>query len=196
MGVRRLSTASIKSNNKSSKFSDGQTGTFELIQRTTFSVDTAEVNFNNIPQVYTHLQLRIVATGNYTSATNGYLSMRFNGETGADYTRHDLYVSTSVVGAAAYTGQTVLPIQRLYYNTSGNLTASRMIVDIYDYTSTNKYKTIKAIGGYLLSNDGMISYSSALLAKTAAVSSIKLFEISALKLNKNSTFALYGIRSQ
>lgn len=197
MGVRKLSAASIKTNNKSTKFADGATGTFELISRTTFNSLAMAVEWDNIPQTYTDLQIRIMAQGYYASETNGPLPMYFNGNVGANYTRHDLYgaygYTTALAGA--YTGNGYMNLQRLNFNVAGNNFFSPIIVDIFDYTSTNKYKAYKGIGGLRTDSAAFIIWNSGLYtANTNAITKIKI-DNSNNGFNPNSTLALYGIRS-
>lgn len=197
MGVRKLSTASIKTNNKSTKFADGATGTFELIQRITVTSPTPIVEWDNIPSVYNDLQLRIMAQGNYTSETTSYLTMRFNGVSSANYTRHDLggFYGTSTAQAYAFTGYTGMALQRLYFNTTSSNTFSPIITDIFDYKNTNKNKAFKGIGGFRTDTNGQIVFHTGVLtANTNAITKITL-DNGAYNFNPNSTFALYGIRS-
>ena len=68
-----------------------------------------------------------------------------------------------------------------------------VIIDILDYANTNKFKTVKAIGGYDANGSGWPSVNSAVYRETNAVSSIKFS--SGGSLAQYSQFALYGVKS-
>ena len=146
------------------------------------------ISFSNIPQNYEHLQLRILAQPYYASTSAGNISARFNGDSGANYTRHGIYADGST-GAYGYTGYTSASIDRFYYAPSGNI-FSAAIVDILNYTDTNKYKTVRTIGGHNNGSTGDIRPNSSLWLSTAAINSIAFSDT----LNQYSTIALYGIK--
>lgn len=68
-------------------------------------------------------------------------------------------------------------------------------MDILDYTSTNKNKTMRTLQGMDSNGGGTISLHSGLYyGTTNAVTSIKLYAASGGNLNQYSHFALYGIK--
>jgi hypothetical protein len=67
------------------------------------------------------------------------------------------------------------------------------VIDLLDYTNTNKYKTKRAISGLDVNGSGGgIDIDSSLWMNTNAVTSIKLFP-DVGSLVQYSTFALYGV---
>lgn len=162
------------------------TNFYSIATATVTSGGQATITFSSIPQTYTHLQLRGMNLSNTT--TNGILT-QFNGDTGTNYTEHDLRGSGAAVNAYAYTAQT---------GSGSGLTGSTTypavsVLDIFDYTSTNKYKTIRALYGFDSNNTagGFVFLSSGLWLNTSAINSITL---SGATFQQYSSFALYGIK--
>ena len=204
MSVRKLSTASILSPSyKNSKFWDGETfpGYFESIQTVIVpSGGSANVTFSNIPQNYSHLQLRIMARASNAVNLNG-MKINFNGDTNSNYAFHLVYGNGSNTGSEGYGSQT--------YGFMGNIAGASQntgvfaisVIDILDYTNTNKFKTVRALTGDENNNAttyGYISLSSSLWLSSSAITSLTLDQESSSSTTnfvEFSHFALYGIRS-
>jgi hypothetical protein len=73
-------------------------------------------------------------------------------------------------------------------------TFGAMVMDILDYQNTNKYKTVRTLGGFDADSVGRILFDSSLWQSTSAVTSVTIF-MAADNLDQYSQFALYGIRS-
>ena len=103
---------------------------------------TNNITFNDIPQTYKHLQLRAIAQSE-KSASIDYMSMRINGDTGANYTVHLIYGSGS---SASYsygaTGNAYYDMSEFPASSSTSVYGA-LVLDILDYGNTNKYKTIR-----------------------------------------------------
>jgi hypothetical protein len=153
---------------------------------------TGEFVFTSIPQTYTHLQLRILARGT-TSATTDYSYVRFNSDVGTNYAGHGLFGDGSSVTANS-NGNTSYSLTGIVSAaTAGANMYGTIIVDILDYTNTNKYKTIRALSGTDQNGSGQVRLESGLWMSTAAISSIYVGGY----LNvfaAGSTAALYGIK--
>lgn len=166
------------------------TSSYESIQSYTGSASST--SFNSIPSTYKHLQLRI----NYIEPNGGQsLTMRFNGDTGSNYVYHALEGTSSSVYAYGYTGQNAMTI--FSNNISGTvLTYSNVIiVDIQDYESTSKYKTVRVFAGAdKNAAGGSVQLLSNLWLSTAAINSITLRDPSSLSWSSTTQFALYGIK--
>lgn len=193
MSVRKFSTASILSPAyKNSKIWDGETfpGYFESIQTVIVpSSGQASVTFSNIPNTYTHLQLRCLYQVNGTDTD---FSLRFNTDSGSNYTKHQLYGTGSTTGASASTSQTSIAGGVSQSTTSY---FSSAIIDILDYTNTNKYTTVRTLTGSDANGSGSVYLRSGLWLNTAAITSIIIIPTSgATIINQYSHFALYGIR--
>jgi hypothetical protein len=139
------------------------------------------VTFSSIPQTYTHLQL-------ICSNNSGNSNIQFNGDTGTNYSRHYLYGNGSTATSGANTSTTSMGIID-YTGTADIFTAN--IVDILDYTNTNKNKTVRVLSGVDTNGAGAVLLYSGLWRSTAAISTITITGGTAAQY---STFQLYGIR--
>ena len=148
------------------------------------------ITFSSIPQTFTHLQLRIFAQPYFASVTNGPLALRFNSDSGANYTRHAVAGDGASAFSYGTTGNSAAFIDRFRFAPSGSV-FTPAVVDILDYTNTSKNTTVRSIGGYDNNGDGDIRFCSSLWLNTAAISLITIVET----LNQNSRIDLYGITS-
>lgn len=134
---------------------------------------SVDMSFTNIPQTFTHLQLRVFARSSYAGSTD-FLYMRFgsNGSSvdfGSNYNSHKLIGDGSAT-ASGTTGQTTfieMPIVTGATATSGLFGCA--IIDILDYTNTNKNKVVRAVGGYDANGSGNIRLQSGVWFGTAAL---------------------------
>jgi hypothetical protein len=146
----------------------------------------ATVEFTSIPATYTHLQLRYIAQ----KTSNGSMYIRFNGDSGSNYTNHSLQGNGTTASVDANTGANGTDIGAS--DSSGNFAAS--VIDILDYTSTNKYTTIRQLFGRDYNGSGVVWLKSGLWLNTAAITSITLVPDST-NVVQYSHFALYGIKA-
>lgn len=152
------------------------------------------ITFSSIPQNYEHLQIRFMVFSNVDGSNVG---IQFNGDTGNNYSQHQLYggtyPTTAAKGANANTSQPKGWAGSYDAGTRGSYPTVG-IIDILDYANTNKYKTMKALVGTDTNGTANqeITLDSSLWMNTAAINSV------ALSIGGNfttaSTFALYGIK--
>ena len=70
-----------------------------------------------------------------------------------------------------------------------------MIMDILDYTDTNKLKTIRLLNGYDTNGSGIPQFESTWFNSTSAINSITFLSWSgSVNYKAGTTLALYGIR--
>jgi hypothetical protein len=163
------------------------------------ALSSADIDLTNIPQTFNHLQLRVFSrdTGNQSTTSysaTGYMS--FNNDTASiNYSVHFLYGSGSVAGSGSYApNYNIMQVPELGGPYSGQLanTYACAIIDILDYTNTNKYKTVRFINGVDMNGYGRVFFQSGLWRNTSAINRIKI-------ANDGGTFAansridLYGI---
>ena len=164
------------------------TGSMYHIASTTLSTAAATITISSIPADYTHLQLRYITRN--TSAAY-YVRIGFNSDTTAShYATHNLNGDGASVAAAGTANSTYIYLPR------NSDTVSYMgagVADILDYTNTNKYKTVRSIGGYDQNGSGYVDFNSGVFMVTNAISTI---ELSALGGNfaQYSSFSLYGVK--
>lgn len=150
------------------------------------------ITFSDIPQTYKHLQIRAIARDNGGSGEDDY-AIRLNGDTGTNYAYH--YLMGNGVSASTSAGTSSSRIMALRLSTAvQNDGFGGLIVDILDYANTNKYKTVRALGGYEVNSSGTIALSSGLWMNTDAVTSISIRNDRAVNFLQNSRFSLYGIK--
>lgn len=68
------------------------------------------------------------------------------------------------------------------------------VMDILDYTNTNKYTTTRILGGADINGTGRTVLGSGLWMNTAAVSTLTIITDNASTFSQYSSFALYGIK--
>ena len=166
---------------------------FESIATATGTGSSNTITFSSIPGTYQHLQVRCIAF-----ASSGQLLLRLNGDTGTNYTRHTLNGYNSTVSAAGNTAQSSIRVciddgARASMETTFGTVA---IIDIHDYASTTRNKTVRAFGGKddNTAADSEIDLNSGLWINTSAVTSITILNSGAGNFTTSSTFALYGIK--
>lgn len=168
------------------------TGAMFPIFATTVGVSgTASVTFSNIPQTYSHLQLRYSAKNNRNSDYNGWGSLKVNGSYGARF--------QALLGdASGYLSYSGVPDNGTGYQLCMPGDVAGLfgvgILDFINYTDTNKVKVIKALSGVNNNGSGAISFSSFLQNSTSAITSISIFAVDNTTILQNSSFALYGIK--
>ena len=148
---------------------------------------SATITFSSIPATYKHLQIRAISKG---AGSTSNATFQFNGDTGTNYSYHILYGNGSS-GAAVGGGSNAF----IYLGTQSvtTNTFSTEIIDILDYSSTNKNKTVRALCGYENNSAGEIGiFSGAWFNSSTAISSVT-FSLSS-NFQQYSSFALYGIK--
>jgi hypothetical protein len=161
---------------------------FESIASVVGTSSSTTISFDSIPADYKHLQIR----GTSYDGTGYSVRMRFNNDSGSNYARHFL----TGTGASANAGGSGSELDMVVINTNGNTSdyPASLIVDIYDYASTTKYKTARTFTG-LSQNDtsGEVSLRSGLWMSTSAITSIQLL-INGASFTNLTRLALYGIK--
>ena len=171
------------------------TGSMYHIASTTLSTATSTVTFGSIPADYTHLQIRVLSKSTTTSGTDTYGILRFNTDSGANYSYHGLYGNGSTAYGDIATANTTFA---LFYDTMRSATGfenkfGTTVIDILDYGNTNKYKTVRALGGYDSNDYGFIALTSSNWRNTAAISTATL-TLGSGDFATYSSVSLYGIK--
>jgi hypothetical protein len=158
------------------------------------------VTFSSIPSTYKHLQIRAIVRDTYTGAGQLSLRARFNTintPSSTSYAAHYLMgngTSASAVGESAGANFIIQSSSGADTNIANTFAAS--IIDIHDYASTTKNKTVRYMAGYdfnSASTDASVSIGSGLWVSTEAITSIT-FIANAVAYKAGTTFSLYGIK--
>ena len=165
------------------------TNSYESIATTTVgSGGVADITFSSISSAYTHLQLRLLIQEPVDT-----VAIEFNSDTGNNYARHELVGDGGVV--ASGTASTNMIYVATTYGSSGSRFGVA-VVDILDYTNTNKYKTVRSLAGVdNNSSFGKIILYSGLWQNTNAITAIKVRSRTSGTIAQYSQAALYGIKS-
>ena len=177
-------------------------GNYESIQTYTVTSGSgqASIEWTSIPSTYKHLQIRGIARGSRTTYGNDNMYLQVNGDTGSNYSWHKLQGNGANPPTAGGTGSTT----QITFNALAAAGAptgdfSAHIIDILDYASVNKNKTIRNldgvdINGTVAGEGGVIEFSSgSWMNSSTAISSIKLYAGSP-NFVQHTSFALYGIK--
>jgi hypothetical protein len=165
-------------------------GSYESIATVSVGAGGASsVTFSSIPSTYSHLQIRAIAK---SSSTGTYWFMRFNSDTATNYSVHELYgTGTSALAYGAANTTSVEIYYSIETSTASNVFAAS-VIDILDYGNTNKFKTVRKLGGTENNSAGGIDISSGAWRSTNAITSIS-FTPNTGNFAQYSYFALYGV---
>jgi hypothetical protein len=188
---------SFKSGTKSRSMLVGNSfyepGSYYSIATTTLSTSAATITFSSIPSTFTHLQIRGFAQQTNNAGAN--CTIRYNSDSGSNYNSHYLGGNGSTTGAGYFTNASTTGGYAFDSANNGSSAFSGFIIDILDYTNTNKYTTTKSFSGWSNnSNSENVSMMSSTWRNTAAVTNITLQDHSGGSFAQHSVFALYGIK--
>ena len=185
-----------------SQFSGKSFGSYESIATATGTGSGRTIVFSSIPSTYKHLQLRWIAKDTFGPGFAGVysISLQFNSDTASNYSGHRIVNESTTVNAYGQANQSSIP------NITGStLTETYLnnimgvgIVDIHDYSSTTKYKTVRSFSGgdtnsATVDQTGQVCLASGAWRNTNAITSISISSpITAF--TTTSQFALYGIK--
>jgi len=173
-------------------------GSYESIQTITATAGQTSATFNSIPSTYKHLQIRSICRDNTGAAAGSdALYVQFNSDSGTNYAYHGLKGNGSTASAYGAASQNLMLADG---GTVGGGTASNVfgvsIIDIQDYSSTTKNKTIRCFSGAnrnVADTNDYLVLNSGLWLSTSSITSIKL-STSVNSLALGSVFSLYGIK--
>jgi hypothetical protein len=149
----------------------------------------ANIEFTSIPATFTHLQIRGIART--TSGTSVDFRIRMNSDTGSNYARHSLRSGGASADAEGNASQVYMWLDRAIPGLAN--TFGGVVIDILDYANTNKYKTMRGLGGADRNGSGIVSLSSGLWMNTSTVTSLTI-TLESGNFAEYSSLALYGIK--
>lgn len=170
---------------------------FEHIETQTVGAGgAASVTFSSIPGTYKHLQIRGIARENTGGGTNvGSILVRFNGDSGSNYSLHRLFGNgTSATSDSATSAQHFTIACSVQSGGLANVFGAA-VMDILDYANTSKYKTARILDGADQNTTGQsyVFFQSGLWMSTSAVTSLSL--ILGNSFAQYSSFSLYGVKA-
>ena len=159
--------------------------TYSTIATTTLGSAAADYTFSSISGAYTDLVL--VISGSLTSNNQTY-RIRFNGDTGSNYSYTSLGATTGGPNSVRGTNTTFIPL--FIYNGAASTVVSANIINIFNYSNTTTFKTSLIRANY--GSNGEVGAMAGLWRSTSAISSITVFA-SAGNIAAGNTLSLYGI---
>jgi len=153
----------------------------------------ATATFSSIPSTYKHLQVRLITRNDRTNTLDG-LYMRFNSDSGTNYSDHFLRGSGSAVDANADVSSAYMLMGTVPASSATASVFAGGVIDVLDYADSNKYKTVRNLLGYDANGSGYVGLFSGNWRSTSAVTSITLGSTNGSGFLQYSSFALYGIK--
>lgn len=162
--------------------------TFEPLATTTLGSAASSITFSSIASTYTDLRLIIVeiAAGNY-----GYLNLRFNSDTGSNYSGTVLRGNGSTASSARDTSATSLGIT--YDGIAGSTNPGLYEIDIFNYAGST-YKTLLASSSGDQNGSGFTYKTVGLWRSTSAINTIAI-RADNWNFAAGTTATIYGIKS-
>lgn len=154
---------------------------YTAIASQTLTSSASSVTFSSIPGTFRDLVLVSQPIGNQQSA----LFIRFNGDSGNNYQFVRMSGNGSTASSANSSSQSSINIANLAAMTTTSESTS--IVQIMDYSVTDKHKTV------LCRFDTPSIATSAIVGRWANTSAINSIEVLGFDFVAGSTFSLYGI---
>ncbi len=156
----------------------------------TITTGSGSFQFTSIPQTFTHLQMRYSFRGS-DAGLYSYLNVYINGSAyGTNYSGHTLQGDGSTVGVTnIVSGGGIGNLYAPGASATANVFASG-IVDLLDYTNTNKNKVVRVLHGYDANGSGLAIFGSGQLLSTSTVTSLGIFNFTSAA---GCRIDLYGI---
>jgi hypothetical protein len=145
---------------------------------------TTTVTFSSIPATYTDL----IVISNYKSVSNNYLMMRFNGDTGNNYSRTEVQGTGSSISNFNGSNEPYAYISSVYAPTGEMAT---FISHIMNYANTTIFKSLISRGNNITTGTSAVIN---MWRSTSAIDTILLTPIGT-GFDIGSTFTLYGIKA-
>ena len=152
----------------------------------------AGVNITGISQSFNHLQLRLFMRST-AAATTAIGSLQFNNDVVTNnYNSHFLQGDGASASAGAQGVNTFITFPPVPAASTASNIFGTIIIDILDYTSTSKNKTVRMLGSYDSNGTGLAVMKSALWFKNPEAINIINLGITT-GWETGSRWDLYGI---
>ena len=173
---------------------------YESIATATGTGSSGTITFSSIPSTYSSLQIRILGKNTATSTGRRSAVLQFNSDTANNYVAyHNLYGDGASATADAATTYNGCLVSYMFASSGSGFTDmyGTAIIDIHDYATTTKNKTVRAFGGVNVNNatagDQAVTLHSSLWLSTAAINSISV-KTDGSNWTAGTTVSLYGIK--
>jgi hypothetical protein len=175
----------------------GAAGSFDLLETQVLGSSQASITFSSLSSYssYQHLQIRYTARSSNSGTASDGLWLRFNSDSGSNYSWHRLEGNGSTVTSGAGTTQTwiLMGVAPRSGNTANIFTGG--VCDILDPFETTKNKAIRSLHGLTGTGNPGVFLGSGMRMNTEAVSSLSILPDAGQNLVTGSRFSLYGIKA-
>ena len=162
--------------------------TYEKIATTTLGAAANEIDLTSISSSYT--DLRLIFNMNGQSVASGVPLIRFNSDTGSNYSQTVLAGQGSVAASARQTSITKIELGT--YTAPQTSQPTLITVDLFSYAGST-FKTCLITWSNDYNGGGSTERTVGLYRSTSAISAIKLKADGANTFNVGTTATLYGI---
>jgi len=163
--------------------------TYEPIATTTLGSAASSITFSSIASTWT--DLRLVFTGSMANAGGSRLNIRFNSDTGTNYSYTRLSGNGTSAASARNSNQdgiimgvSDIPQDAIYMNE----------IDIFSYAGST-YKTCLIKQASDNNGSGWVFSQVGLWRSTSAITSITLVDYQGTNINAGATATLWGIKA-
>jgi hypothetical protein len=164
------------------------TQTYVALASETLATSASSVTFAGIPATYRDLVVVFAGTSTGTPTT---VLTRLNSDTSSNYSN---VMARGNGSNAASSTTTTTGAWAIAQNEALGTTQSNALVQIMDYSATDKHKTILSRGNNNNSAGVSVEMTASRWATTSAVTTVQLV-VTTNNFASGSTFALYGIAS-
>ena len=171
----------------------GAAGAYDLLETIDVTADSTAFAFTGLDSLaadYQHLQIRMTAGLSEGLTTLVDVNLRFNNDAGT-YANHVLSGNGSAVSSSAFTSDTEIRIRNVIGRDTANGGYGAAVIDILDFASTTKNKTVRSLIGGYETGEKNISLSSGFWDNTSAITRIDQV-LSVLDIG--SRVSLYGLK--
>jgi len=173
-------------------------GAYDALATVNVSSSTSSITFAGIPTGYKHLQVRGLLRSDKSADTNADLYLYLNGDTSSsNYTRHYLRGNGTSATSLGFAASAFPVAGEAPAASSPSNVFGVTIIDILDYSSSTKNKTVKTLHGDE-QNSGTtqnnIYLTSSAWLNTSPITSLTFTLQASTNFVNNSSFALYGVK--
>jgi len=165
---------------------------FDSIATTTLSSPQSTLVVGSIPGTYQHLQIRGILKS--TAIPGGTPRLYFNNDrTTNSYSMHEIFGNGG--GSTGVNQQFNLDAIYASLGSQNTTQFGAYVINIFDYASTSKSKTIQFIHGFDSNASGYVSFSTGMYTSTNAITSFGITPQQTANFDTGSTMAVYGIKA-
>lgn len=175
-------------------FPTGAAGAYDLLETQVLTSSATYVDFTGLDSYtdYKHLQLRM-ATRSTRSSTNTPILITLNSDTGSNYSYHFLYGNGTSVSSSRASNATYFYGGSIASASQATNIYSAQVIDILDFSNTNKNTTARVFDGFAGSANNFVSLMSGAWYNTSAVTSISM-SCYLGDFVSGSRLSLYGVK--